>query len=137
VTRTTVLVEKEILEAVVVDVAPERAHRHTGAGAIHVGDAQRGRDVLERAVAAVAIEAIEATLSTVRDVEIRPAIAIEISDRHRRAHRRDLRHDVREARVEGRALMHEVDADALGGLLQPKPVTVRTVAGDRAGDGID
>ena len=41
---------------------------------------------------------------------IRPAVAIEIDDRHGRAHRRDLRHDVIELVIERRRLVHEIDA---------------------------
>ncbi len=58
-----VLVEEEILVAVVVVVAPDGAHRDAGAGAVDVGDAQLAGDVLERAVALIAIEAIEAAVA--------------------------------------------------------------------------
>ncbi len=79
-------------------------------------------DVDERAVALVAIEPIEAALGAVGDVEVLPAVAIEVGDGDRRAHRRDLRHDVLEPRVERRRLVHEIDPHALGRFLEPEAV---------------
>ena len=126
-----VLVEEEILVAVVVEVAPHGAHRHAGAGTIDVRETHRRRDVGERAVAVVAIETVEAAFAAVGDVEVLPAVAVEVGDGHRRAHRRDLRHDVLELRVERRRLVNEVDATPLGGLLQAEPVPRERISSGR------
>ena len=106
--RPAVLVEEEIFVAVVVEVPPHRAHRHARAGSIDIGESDGRGDVGERAVAVVAIQPVQAALAAVRDVEVLPAVAVEVGDGHRRAHRGDLRHDVLELRVERRALMDEV-----------------------------
>ena len=126
-----VLVEEEILVAVVVVVAPDRAHRDAGAGAVDVGDAEFAGDVLERAVVLIAIQAIEAAVGAVRHVEVGPAVAIEVRDGDRRADRRDLRHDVVELVVEHRSLVHEVHAEAARGLGEREAVAV---AGRRRAD---
>ena len=51
-------IEEQILEAVVVVVAPDRAHRHAGLALIEIGQPEPLGDVLERAVAAVAEQVI-------------------------------------------------------------------------------
>ena len=56
-------------------------------------------------------------------VDVRPSIVIEIDDRHGRTHRRDLRHDVLQPRVERGRLVHEIDAGGARYLLQIKTVT--------------
>ena len=126
--RTAVLVDEQVLEPVVVEVGPDRAHRDAGAGAIHGGDVHVGRHVLERAVALVPVQAVQAAFGAGRHVEVLPAVAIEIGDRHRRAHRRDLRHDVIQPRVEDRRFVGEVHAASPGGFLQGE-----AVARERAG----
>ena len=88
-----VLVQEQILVAVVVVVAPDGAHRDAGAGPVHVGDAHLGRHILEGAVTLVAVEMVLASLGAVRDVEVLPAVPVEIRDGNRRTHRGDLRHD--------------------------------------------
>ena len=77
----SIFVEEQILEAVVVEVAPERAHRHPGTRAIDIRESHRGCDIRERPVAFVTVETIERTLAAVGDVDVLPAIAIEITDR--------------------------------------------------------
>ena len=121
--RPAVLVEEEILVAVVVEVSPDRAHRHARAGLIDVGQSDGRGDVGEGAVAVVAIQPVQAALGAVREVEVLPAVAVEVCDGHRRAHRGDLRHDRLELRVERRALMNERHTCAGGGFLQAKSMT--------------
>jgi len=57
------LVHEQILEPVVIVVAPQRAHRHAGADAIDRGQPDVARDVLERAVALIPIQTIQAPLA--------------------------------------------------------------------------
>jgi hypothetical protein len=80
-----VAIEKEILPPVIVVVAPDRAHRDAGLAAVHICEANRRRDVFERAITLVAIQPVEASLAAIGDVEVLPSIAIEVSDRNRRA----------------------------------------------------
>ena len=85
------------------------------------------RDVVERAVALIAIQTIETALAAVGDVEVLPAVAIEIGDGDRRAHRRHLRHDVRQPRVEHRRDVREIDAASPRNLLKRKAVARQRV----------
>ena len=66
----------------------------------------------------IAIEGVVAALAAIGDVNIGPAILIEIDDRHGRAHRRDLRHDVLELAIEMRRGVMEIDAGGLGDFLE-------------------
>src|ERR1051325_8392071 len=52
------LVDQQVLEPVVVEVAPHRPHRHALARPIHVRDAGGGGDVDERAVAAIHVQRV-------------------------------------------------------------------------------
>ncbi len=125
--RAAVLIEKEILVAVVVVVAPHGAHRDASAGAIDVSHAKFTRDILERAVTLVAIEVVEAAVRAVGDVEVGPAVAIEIRHGHRCAHCRHLRHDRIELVVERRTLVDGVHAELLRRLdeREAEPITRR------------
>ena len=69
------------------------------------------------------VKGILASLAAVGDVDIGPAVAIEIHDGHRCAHGRDLRHDVIQLVVERWALMNEVDAGRVGDFLEIKAMT--------------
>ena len=69
-----------------------------------------------------------AALAAVGDIDVRPAIPIEIDDRHRRPHGCNLRHNVLELGIEGRSGVHEIDAGSLGGLLEAE-----AIAGQRRG----
>src|SRR5207237_248690 len=80
-------VDQQIFVPVAVVVAPDGAHAHAIAGPVQIGDAHLLGHVLEGAVALVAIESITAPLAAVDDVEVRPAVAVEVDDRYRRAHR--------------------------------------------------
>ena len=120
--------QQQVLVPVVVVVAPDRAHRYAGARLIDVGDAHLGGDVPERAVVHVAVQGVAAAHGAVGDVDIRPAVAVEIDDGDRRAHRRRQGHDGFQARVELRRLMHEFDAGGTADLFEKEPV-----AGQRLG----
>src|SRR5262245_42893779 len=62
------------------------------------------------------------SLFAVGDVHIRQAVPIEVDDRHRRAHRRHLRHDVRQLRIERRSVVDDVEPGGLRGFGQSKTV---------------
>ena len=91
--RAPPLDEEQVFVAVVVVVAPDRAHGNSGARLIDVGNAQLAGDIFESAVAQVAVQGILAADGAVGHVDVRPAVAIEIDDRNRRAHRSHFRHD--------------------------------------------
>ena len=76
----------------------------------------------------VAIEMVPAAGRAVGDIDIGPAIAIEIDDRYGGAHRGDLGHDACQLGVERRRLMHEMDAGLLRDLLQMKAITRQSLA---------
>ena len=79
-------------------------------------------DIRERAVVVVAIESVFAAFAAVGDVDVGPAVAIEVDDGDRRAHRGDLRHDVVEFGIERGRVMHEVDAGGVGDFFEIKAV---------------
>ncbi len=57
----------------------------------------------------VTIKTVAAAFPAVGDVDIGPAVTIEIDDGDGRAHGCDLRHDSRELRVECRRPMHKIN----------------------------
>src|SRR5204863_280936 len=81
------LVDEQVLEPVVVVVAPHGTHRHALAWAVQVGDARAPRDVDERAVAPVEIERVGESEPAVREVEVGPAVVVDVADGHGRLER--------------------------------------------------
>ena len=120
--RPAVLVQEKVLVAVVVVVSPESAHRDASADLVDVRDTHHAGHVHERAVTPIPVKVIQAPGAAVRHVEVLPPVAVEIRNGHRRAHRRDLGHDVLQPPVEGRSQMNRIDTDATSYLLQPKTV---------------
>src|SRR5690606_2291740 len=78
-------------------------------------------------VAAVAIEPVERPLAAVGDVEVVPPVVVDVDDRHGGAHRRHLRHDVRELRIQRRPLVDEVDAGVARHLREAEAVALQRV----------
>ena len=116
-----VAIDEQVLAPVVVEVAPDGAHRDAFAGAIEVGESRARGDVLERAVVPVAVEGVRLAEPAVGEVEIGPAVAVEVGDGHRCAECGDVRLDVGDLRVERRPVMHEVNAGRGGFVVQCKP----------------
>src|SRR6266513_1620071 len=108
------LVDQQVLEPVVVVVAPHGAHRHAFSRPVHVGDAGGGGDVLERAGAAIHEQRIGKSEPAVREIKIWPSVVVHVGHRDGRTQGSDERRDVVELRIQGRPVMHEVDAH-LGG----------------------
>ena len=121
--RLPPLVEEQVFVAVVVVVAPDRAHRYAGARQIHIGDADIGRNIAECSVAQVAIEGVAAAFFAVHNVNVLPAVAVEVHDGDSGPHRRDLFHDVAQFRVESGSLMDETDAGRFRRLLEIETVS--------------
>ena len=121
--RPSPLDQEEVLIAVVVVVAPHRAHRHASSGLIHVRDAQLLRDVGEGAVVVIAVEMVQAADAAVRYIDVGPAIAVEVDDGDRCTHRGHFRHDAVEFVIEDRGLVDEVDARLVCDLLEAKTIT--------------
>ena len=61
----------------------------------------------------ITIKRVEAVGRTVGHVDVGPAVAIKIDDRHGRAHRSNLRHDVLKLRVENRCAVDEINPGLL------------------------
>ena len=120
--RPAPLDQEEIFIAVVVVVAPHGAHRDAGARLVHVGDAQLLRDVGEGAVVVVAVEMVQAADAAVGDIDVGPAVAVEVDDGDRCAHRGDFRHDAVEFVIEDGSLVHEVDARLVGDFLEAETI---------------
>ncbi len=123
-------VQEKIRESVVVVVAPDDPHRDARAGLVQVGHAHRRGDVDELPVVVVAIEAVVRPLAAVGDVEVGPAVAVEVGHGDRGPHRGDLRHDVGELRVQLRRLVREIDARSNA---RPLPVGTRTATHSASG----
>src|SRR5262249_40838139 len=71
-----------------------------------------------------------AALDAGDDVDVRPAVAVEVHDADRRPHRRDDRRDVRQLLVQlARRLVLEVDATPLGALGQVEAVVAQRLGG--------
>src|SRR5262249_41544113 len=102
---------------------PYRAHRDANLTRIQVADSQFSGDILEFAVAEVAIERALAALAAVGQINVLPAVAVEIHDRYGRAHRSDLRHDVIQLRIQFRRGVSEIDARASCCFLKAQAVT--------------
>ena len=75
---------------------------------------------------------IPAAFTAVGDVEVLPAVAIEIGHRDGRAHRGHLRHDVLELTVESRCLVDGVDANPLADFVEAESVTCQRSRRSRA-----
>src|SRR6185437_14150610 len=76
--RASPLDQEEIFVAVIVIVAPDRAGRDSCARLVDIRNAEFGGDVFECAVAQVAVQGVLTSNGAVDDVNIRPAVAIEI-----------------------------------------------------------
>src|SRR5205823_3288372 len=77
-------------------------------------DAGGGGDVLERAVAAIHEQRVGISEPAVREIKIWPSVVVHVGHRDGRTQGSDERRDVVELRIQGRPVMHEVDAH-LGG----------------------
>ena len=124
--QIAVAIDEEILAAVVVDVAPDGAHRNTLARTVEVGHAGARGDVLEGAVAPVVVERVGIAEAAVREVEVGLSVAVEVGDGYASAESGDVRLDAGDARVEAGAVMDEVDS-RLGGLVSERESGMRRI----------
>ena len=120
-------IEEQIVEAVVVVVAPDSAHRHAGLRAVEIRHAQPLRHIFECAVPTVPEQPVPGALLAVGDVEIGQAVPVDIDDRDRCAHRGHLRHDVRQLGVKRRRVVHELEPRRLRRFRQAETVLRQSV----------
>ena len=116
------LIDKQILIPVVVVIAPYRAHTCAGSGLVQVGHAHLRGHIRKCAVVVVVVQVIGLALAAIGDVQVVPAVAVEVHNRHGRAHRGDLRHDVVEFGVQFWRRVREADAALLRHFGQGKAV---------------
>src|SRR6266536_2991883 len=127
--RTAPFIKKEILEAVVVIITPDRAHRDTRAQLVKIGYSEFNGYVLERAIALISIQGVPAAFAAVGQIDVLPTIAIKINDRCTSPHRRNLRHDVIQFVIQCRRLMNEAYTRGLGDFLKIEAVAGQRLAG--------
>ena len=116
------LVKKEVFVAVIIIIAPDRAHRNACARLVDIGDTHLRRHVFECPVVHVVIETVLTSFATVCDIDVSPAVAVEINDGDSRAHRSDLRHDVIELGIKRRGLMMKINAGSFRHFFKTKAV---------------
>src|SRR6185369_6283952 len=78
--RASPLDQEEIFVAVIVIVAPDRAGRDSRARLVDIRNAKFGGHIFECAVAQVSVQGVFTSDGAVDDVNIRPAVAIEIDN---------------------------------------------------------
>ena len=114
--QVPVPIDQKVFATVVVEVTPHAAHRHAFARSIEISEAGARRDLFECSVAAIVVQRVRFAEAAVCEIQVGPAVAVEIGDGHRRAQRGDVRLDVGDLWIERRAMVHEVDAGR-GGLV--------------------
>ena len=127
--RAAPFIQEQILVTVVVVVPPDGPHRDTRLPCVHAGDAHLHRHVPEGAVAQVAVEGVVAPLAAVGDVEVLPAVPVEVRNRDGRPQRSNLRHDMVEPPVETGSSVSEIDAGGPGDFLKVEAVAQHGLLG--------
>src|SRR5512140_2033032 len=94
--RIPITIDKYIFSSIVVEVAPHRSHRDSITFAIEISESYSPGNFFERPVPVVSIQRVVLTEMTVREVKIRPSIAVEVGDGDRCSERGDVRLDVRD-----------------------------------------
>ena len=106
----SVAIDQDILAPVVVEIAPDGAHRHTFAGLIQICQSGARCDIFEGAVATIAVERVRLAEAAVGEVEVWLPIAVEVGDRDRRPERCDVWLDAGDLGIEARAMVDKVNA---------------------------
>ena len=78
--EVSVAIDEHVFAAVVVEIAPDSAHRDAFARLIEIGQASTGGDILEGAITLVSIKRVGRAEVAVGEIEIGPAVAIKIRD---------------------------------------------------------
>src|SRR5258706_1738951 len=131
--RVAPLVDQHVFEAIVVVVAPHRTHRYAFTGPIEIGQPGLFGDVVKRAVVVVAVQRVRCSKPGACEVEVRPAVVVDVGDRHTGAECRDVRGDVLNLGVEGGRLVHEFDAAGARDFAEVNRLTRRRAAAGGAG----
>jgi hypothetical protein len=105
--RASPLVKEKILVAVVVIVAPHRAHRNARSLLVNIRNAQLAGHIFKAAVAGVSIQTVLTALTAVGEIDVLPTVTIKIDYRSTRAHRGNLRHDVIQLLIQRGSLMNK------------------------------
>ena len=73
----------------------------------------------------IAVKRILAVLAAVGNVDIRPAVAVEINNRNRGTHGCHLRHDVVQLGIECRTFVDEIDSRRVRNFLEVETVAIQ------------
>src|SRR5205823_9748500 len=111
-----------VFVTVVIVVAPHGSHGHACFARIELRETGIFGNIAKCSIVHVAVQRVMRALAAVGDVEIVPAIRIEIDDRYSCSHGSDLRHDVVEPRIELWSHVLEMNAGSGGGFAQTKSV---------------
>ncbi len=76
--QVSITVNENILVAVVIHVTPHGTHRHSLSRTIDVGQSRARRHILESAIASIPIERVIRAEAAVGEIEVRPAVGVEI-----------------------------------------------------------
>jgi len=112
--QITVAINQHVLAPVIVEVTPHCAHRHALTRLVEIGETRTGRDLFERAVAAIVIKSVGLAEATVGEVKIGLSVAIEVGDGHRCSQSRYVRLDASDLWIEGRPMVNEMNASRRG-----------------------
>ena len=82
----TPFVEQDVFIAVIIVIAPHPTHAHARARFVDIGETDAPGYVFEGSVPEISIESILTVFPAVADVEVVPAILVEIHHGNRRAH---------------------------------------------------
>src|SRR5262249_9013399 len=127
--KITPLVEEQILVAVVVIIGAGRPGRDARARPIDISDSRPLGDLFEQLATTIDIKSVFLADSAVRDIDIRPAVVIKVTDRHRDSmHPLDPWSDVLDLRIKRRCFMNKVDPKGVSGFFEMKAIFPTRIA---------
>src|ERR1700674_3290429 len=124
-------VNQHVFAAVVVEVAPHSAHRHSFTRPVEIRQPRTCGDFLKRAVPLVSIKGVWLTEAAVGEIQIRPSVAVKVGDGDRCSERRDMWLYARDLWIESWPVMDEGNSGRRG-LVTERESGVRGVRGRTA-----